>query len=153
VKRWHHQKQAFVHDDRADLFVQELADLCRHYQMSFDFGGPHRTFVVHYEADGLERNLQQLGTATISGVAGPQHCDLPTQIGWDPVHAPEIDGRLIPRAEFIVMCEQHDILDYDGNGELATAGQVSGVEIDVDKIADGTFEWPAWATHVCWFNR
>lgn len=42
-------------------------------------------------------------------------------------------------------------IDYDGCGDLATATHVSDIVFSPSDF--GKKEWPAWATHIVWYNR
>lgn len=52
---------------------------------------------------------------------------------------------------FVEAATEGDLIDDDGFGELATVDSYSDVVIVPSDAA--TFERPAWATHVVWYNR
>ena len=61
-------------------------------------------------------------------------------------------GNLFTISEFIVDCDDQNLIDSDGFGYLATADKESEVEI-IPSNRRKTVALNPWATHVMWFNR
>lgn len=59
-------------------------------------------------------------------------------------------GTLLSWDEFFDDVQDGMLEDDDGYGHLATATQVSDVDVMPSDL--GCFARPAWATHVCWYN-
>jgi hypothetical protein len=55
---------------------------------------------------------------------------------------------LIPIDQWLDGVRRGGFVDYDGHGRLATANGVSGMMWVPSKGSP-----PAWATHICWYNR
>ncbi len=55
---------------------------------------------------------------------------------------------------FVETCQSGGFVNDDGFGELATADrQVSNTRVHPSDALDPSYSRPAWATHVCWYNK
>jgi len=61
---------------------------------------------------------------------------------------------LMPLAEWVEWVKAGGFIDYDGHGRFATATHVQSDDSLVlpSQVAKG-WNPPAWATHICWYNR
>lgn len=73
---------------------------------------------------------------------------VPVNERWDPV---EESADLMTREEFLSIVKCGGFIDYDGYGHLSDGFYESGVSISPSQV--NKINWPAWATHVVWFNR
>jgi hypothetical protein len=62
-------------------------------------------------------------------------------------------GDLMAVADWVRNVESGGFIDYDGNGDLATAELNYNVPIHPSDITRLKLKIPSWATHVIWFNR
>jgi len=62
------------------------------------------------------------------------------------------NGTLFTLVEFLEYCDDGGFDDNDGFGYLATADEVSNVEI-IPSWRRRTVSQHPWATHVIWFNK
>ena len=62
-------------------------------------------------------------------------------------------GDLIPLAEFLEDCRTHSFIDYDGNGNWATATKCDRTYVFPSYVLSGKQVPPNWCTHVIWYNR
>jgi len=60
-------------------------------------------------------------------------------------------GDLMTLAEWIEDCESGYFIDYDGYGRIATEDGRTSIEISPSERT--YFDFPAWATHIAWYNR
>jgi hypothetical protein len=62
-------------------------------------------------------------------------------------------GDLMTVEDWVACVESGGFIDYDGNGDLATATENFNVPIHPSDITRLKLKIPSWATHVIWFNR
>ena len=65
----------------------------------------------------------------------------------------EEDDHLMPLNEWLEGVKIFAFIDYDGYGHLATATQKSDQLIEPTDVSVNGFVFPAWATHIVWYNR
>lgn len=58
----------------------------------------------------------------------------------------------MPMAKWLDCVRAGSFIDYDGCGDLATATHYSDMVVIPSMVKPG-WKPPAWATHVCWYNR
>lgn len=62
-------------------------------------------------------------------------------------------GDLMTTEDWLGCVKCGGFIDYDGHGCLATAEKQTNYEIRPSDTAEPGFAFPAWATHVRWYNR
>jgi hypothetical protein len=60
-------------------------------------------------------------------------------------------GDLFTLEEFIEMCENNNLIDYDGFGEYSDGKMITNIRVCPSDITDKNIkrEW----SHVCWYNK
>lgn len=63
-------------------------------------------------------------------------------------------GDLFTKEEFTEMCKCGMLISSDGSGDLSDGVTLDPYEsVSTSRVANGTFVWPEWATHVVWYNK
>jgi hypothetical protein len=62
-------------------------------------------------------------------------------------------GEHMTREEFLGAVETNFFFDYDGDGQYATATEMSDVRIWPSKVRTDGSGWDERFTHIVWFNR
>jgi len=80
-------------------------------------------------------------------------CDWPAEVPENLKDVSSCGGHHMPMQEFLGYVRDHDFIDYDGFGRLATDTGESRSEILPSDITVIKRTPPSWATHVVWYNK